>query len=303
MRRLRDGILARGENPKAEMPFLDHLEELRWRILWTLLAVILCSVAGLLLVMYFDVVDLLIRPAVQLYGDDFELVYLSPEVPFFFLLRLALTVGLVLASPVVVYQAWCFFSPALETHEKRAIIPAMLMGLVLFVAGVAMAYFLALPLTLFFFEGILSDYLTPQLTATHYFGFVVKMLLAFGIVFELPVLVLVLSVLGLITPGFLKSKRRHAIVVLLLLASFLSPGDMINVTLLMTVPLIALYEFSILLSALIWRRREGREQEADPTPPEDSVATDDDGMSDDAAPYGHGDPAQGDTDLKPEDQE
>ena len=302
MKRLRDGLLARGDNPKAEMPFLDHLEELRWRILWTLLAVIACAVIGLFLVIYYDVVELLIRPANQLYGDDFELIYLAPEAPFFLLLRLALSVGLVLASPVVVYQAWCFFSPALEAREKRAIVPAMLMGLVLFVAGVAMAYFIALPLTLRFFEGILSDILAPQLTATHYLGFVVKMLLAFGIVFELPVVVLVLSVLGLITPSFLKSKRRHAIVVLLLLASFLSPGDMINVTLLMTIPLIALYEFSILLSTMIWRGRESREEEADPTPPEDSVATDDGEASADATPYDHGDPAGGDTDLKPDDE-
>ena len=123
MRRLREGLLARGDNPKAEMPFLDHLEELRWRILWTLLAVIACAVIGLFLVIYYDVVELLIRPANQLYGDDFELIYLAPEAPFFLLLRLALSVGLVLASPVVVYQAWCFFSPALEAREKRESFP------------------------------------------------------------------------------------------------------------------------------------------------------------------------------------
>jgi len=113
---------------------------------------------------------------------------------------------------------------------------------------------------------------------------VIKLLLAFGIVFELPVVVLLLSVLGLITPRFLRSKRRHAIVAILILASFLSPGDLINVTILMMIPLVALYEFSIFLSVLMWRRRDAKTEQADAEPPEESVET---------SPYGHGDPARG----------
>ena len=296
MRRLREGLLARSDNPKAEMPFLDHLEELRWRILWSVLALIVCSVAGLVMVIYFDVVELLISPAIRVLGEDFKLIYLAPEAPFFLLLQLALAAGLVMASPVVIYQAWCFFAPALEDHEKRTIFPALLMGLVLFVAGVAMAYFIALPLALRFFSGILTNILTPEIAATPYFGFVVKLLLAFGILFELPVVVLVLSVLGVITPNFLRNKRRHAIVVILLLASILSPGDMINVTIVMTVPLIALYEFSIFLSVLVWRKRETRTQEADPSPPDDAVAADDGAVT----PYNHGDPAGGSAPAKPD---
>ena len=302
MKRLREGLLARGANPKAEMPFLDHLEELRWRILWSLLAVIVGLVAGLVLILYFDVAEILRRPAMELFGDSFQLIVLTPEGNFIFLLQLALAVGLVLASPVVIYQVWCFFAPALEAREKRAIIPALMMGLVLFILGVALAYFIVLPLALRFFVGILSDLLVPSYTATGYMSFVVRMLLAFGIVFELPVVVLILSVLGVITPKFLRTKRRHAFVAILVLASLISPGDMINVTLMMTVPLIALYEFSILLSVMIWRKRESREEEADPTPPEESVATDEGEVSADATPYDHGDPAGGDTDLKPDDE-
>lgn len=301
MRRLREGLLARSDNPKAEMPFLDHLEELRWRILWSLLALIVGGVAGLVLVIYFDVVDLLLRPALELFGEDFKLIYLAPEAPFFILLQLALAVGLVLASPVVIYQVWCFFSPALEDHEKRAIVPALFLGLVLFIAGVAMAYFIAFPLALRFFSGILTNILSPEIAATPYFGFVVKLLLAFGILFELPVVVLVLSVLGVITPQFLRNKRRHAIVAILLLASILSPGDLINVTIIMTVPLLALYEGSIFLSVLVWRKRETRTQEADPSPPDDAVAAgDDDEAGSDVTPYNHGDPAGGGAPAKPD---
>ena len=301
MRRLRDGLLAKSGNPKAEMPFLDHLEELRWRILWSLLALIVGVVAGLILVLYFNVVELLRRPATEIFGESFQLIILSPEGNFIILLQLALLVGLVLASPVLIYQVWCFFSPALEKREKRAIVPALIMGLVLFLAGVALAYFIVLPLALRFFVGILSDILVPSWTATYYLGFVVKMLLAFGIVFELPVVVLVLSVLGVITPQFLRTKRRHAFVAILILASFISPGDMINVTILMTVPLIALYEFGIFLSVLVWRKREEREREADSSPPEDSVAADGSTVRADATPYDHGDPAREETPPEPDD--
>ncbi len=316
MRRLRDGLLARSANPKAEMPFLDHLEELRWRILWSVLALVFGFVIGVVLVMYFRVFELLRRPALEIFGPDFQLQVLSPQGSFVWVLQLALLVGLVLASPVVVYQTWCFFSPALEDREKKAIVPALIMGLVLFAAGVVLAYFIVLPIALRFLSGLLSDILVPSYTANEYLGFVVKMLLAFGIVFELPVVVLVLSVLGIVTPEFLRKKRRHALVGMLVLASILSPGDMINVTFLMMVPMVALYEFSILLSALVWRNRDADDDDAgaadddagdppppeeDPSPPEDSVAAaDDDDTEADVSPYGHGDPAGGAAPAKPD---
>ena len=302
MKRLQEGLLARGENPKAEMPFLDHLEELRWRILWSLLAVIVGLGVGLAVVHYYNVIGLLIEPGREIFGEEWRLMYLAPGGGFFLYLQVSLTVGVLLAFPVIAYQGWSFFAPALEKHEKRAIIPSLYMGLFLFLAGVALAYFVALPITLRFLVGFQVESLTPNYTATGYIGFVVKLLLAFGIVFELPVVILVLSVLGVVTPTFLRTKRRHALVGMLVLASLISPGDMINVTILLTVPLVALYEFSILLSVMIWRGRESRAQEADATPPEESVATDEGEASADATPYDHGDPAGGDTDLKPDDE-
>ena len=176
-----------------------------------------------------------------------------------------------------------------------------MMGLVLFLAGVALAYVVVLPLALRFFVGILSDILVASWTATDCLGFVVKMLLAFGIVFELPLVVLVLSVLGIVTPDFLRNKRRHAFVAILPLASFISPGDMINVTILMTVPLIALYEFSIFLSVLVWRKRDAGEEEADASPPNGAVAVEDgDEAGTEVTPYNHGDPAGGSAAATPD---
>ena len=272
---LKDGLLGRsGGNPRGEMPFLDHLEELRWRILWSILAVGVFTIAGFLLVHYLQVVALLLEPGKEYLGADWQPIFLSPTDPFFLLLKLALAVGLILASPVIIYQAWAFLSPALEPHEKRTIVPALYMGLVLFAAGVAMAYYIALPISIRFLMGLLTDFMTPSIEATRYLGFVIKLLLGFGIVFELPVVILILSALGLVTPAFLRARRRHAIVIITVVASFLSPGDVVAVTILMMIPLIFLYEFSILLSVLMWKRREARENTIhEQEPPGGSIAT------------------------------
>ncbi len=133
-----------------------------------------------------------------------------------------------------------------------------------------MAYFIALPVTIRFLLIFGSEYFQPMLTAGYYLSFVTRLLLAFGVVFELPVVVMILSALGLVTPAFLRAKRRHAIVTITILASFLSPGDVIAVTVLLMAPLVVLYEVSILLSAVIYRRRENRMADVS-GPPEGAV--------------------------------
>jgi sec-independent protein translocase protein TatC len=256
-------------NSRGEMPFLDHLEELRWRILWSLVAVVVGSVVGFILVLRFGVLDLLINPFYEVMGTDEKLVFLAPTEPFFLILRVGILGGVVLVSPIIIYQIWSFLGPALEKHEKRAIIPALYMGVVLFAAGVWMSYAIALPVTLEFLLFFGEGYFDQMLQAGPYLGFVTKLLLAFGILFELPVVIMILSALGLVTPAFLRKKRRHAIVIITVLASFLSPGDVVTVTAMMMIPLVFLYEFSILLSVVITRRRKSRTIGGDP--PDGSV--------------------------------
>lgn len=256
--------MARHRNPRGEMPFLDHLEELRWRILWALLAVVGGTIVGFVLVYYFGVLELLVEPVRESHGDpNLRLIYLSPADPFFVTLKLAIYSGLILSFPIIVYQIWAFLSPALEKREKRAVIPALYLGLVLFLAGVALAYFAALPVTLDFFQNFQAQSLQGQLEINQTLGFVVKLLLAFGAVFELPVVIMALSALGLVTPAFLRSKRRHAIVLITVLASFLTPGDAITLTIMMMLPLVLLYEFGILLSVGIYRGKKKRAAEYD----------------------------------------
>jgi sec-independent protein translocase protein TatC len=254
--------MARHRNPRGEMPFLDHLEELRWRILWALIAVAVGSAIGIGLVYYFPVLDILVAPIRDAWQDpNLHLIYLSPADPFFVLLKLGIFTGLVLAFPIVVYQIWAFLSPALEKREKRAVVPALYLGLVLFLAGASLAYFLALPVTLEFFQRFFTASLEGQLEINATIGFIVKLLLAFGAVFELPVVILALSVMGLVTPAFLRAKRRHAIVLITVLASFITPGDAITLTIMMMLPLVLLYEFGILLSVGVYRGKKKRDEE------------------------------------------
>ncbi len=264
-------MLKRTANKRGEMPFLDHLEELRWRILWSLIAIVLGSVAGFVLVLEFGVLEVLLAPLEAVMGEGEKLKFFSPTEPFFLILKIGVLVGVILVSPIIVYQIWAFLSPALERHEKKAIIPSLYMGLVLFAAGVAMSYTLALPVTLRFLLFFGEEYWDPILQAGPYLGFVTKLLVAFGVLFELPVVIMILSALGLVTPDFLRRKRRHAIVIITVLASFLSPGDVVTVTVMMMAPLVLLYEFSILLSVLIYRRRARHEIGGDP--PDGAVET------------------------------
>ena len=260
------------------MPFLEHLEELRWRILWSLLAIALGAVIGFALVYHFHVLDLIIEPVRRSRDDPtFKLIYLSPADPFMIDLKLGIVVGVILAFPLVVYHAWSFLAPALEAHEKRAIIPSLYLGLFLFLAGVAMAYFLAIPMTLAFFKRFEMGVLQDQLEVGKTLAVLVKFMIAFGVAFELPVVVMLLSLVGLVTPAFLRHYRRHAIVIMTIVASVVTPGDVVSLTVILMAPLLLLYELSIYLSAVVTKRREARaaaEEEKyspDESPPPGSV--------------------------------
>jgi sec-independent protein translocase protein TatC len=242
-----------GRTPAAEMPFFDHLEELRWRLIWAILALIAGTGVGFWLASRFDLLAHLKRP-LDPYIDSAELIALSITDPFMITFQLALTLGFILAAPVIVYQMWAFFAPALTQREKRAIVPALYMGVVLFCIGVAVAYFYVLPLTAMFLAGFQTESLTLALTGTAYFGFVIRLLVAFGLVFQLPVVILILASLGLTSSKFLAAQRRYAIAIITVVAALITPGDIAS-TIFMMGPLMLLYEFSIGLTRVVERRR------------------------------------------------
>jgi sec-independent protein translocase protein TatC len=238
-----------------EMPFLDHLEELRWRIIWSLAALIVGVGLAFVLLMKIDVIGLLEGPiAPYLHGR--KLVYTHPGDPFSIVLNASMVLGVVLALPFIIYQLWAFVSPALYRHEKKVVIPLFLFATFLFLSGVALAFFVVLPLAVEWLMSFQTQALEPMITATEYFGFATSMALAFGLCFELPIVILALAALGIVTPQFLNKYRRHALVVCVIIGAFLTPGDLVWTTIAMAVPLYFLYEVSVLLTYGVYRRRQ-----------------------------------------------
>lgn len=240
------------------MPFLDHLEELRWRVLYSLLAIVVATLVGWFIVERVDVIALLIRPIAPLLPGG-KLSFTSPTEPFFITLKLAFAVGLLLASPIVVYQIWAFLAPALYERERRMVIPALSVGVLLFLGGASAGYFWVLPRALEVLFSFQRDVLAPIITANNYFGFAAQIIIAFGLMTELPLVIVILAMLGLVTPQFLVRNRRYAIVLSAVAAALLSPPDAVSMIVMM-VPLWLLYELSIVCAWIVMKRRIRRDR-------------------------------------------
>ena len=238
------------------MPFLDHLEELRWRILKSLVAVLLASLVGWVIVEYANVIGLLMRPITPLLPDG-KLKFTSPTEPFLITLKFAFVLGLVIASPVVIYQIWAFLAPALYEREKRMIVPALSVGVVLFLTGAIIAYHWLLPRVLRMLFSFQSQVFSPIITAAGYFGFAAQFMIAIGLAMELPLVVVILTALGLVTPQFLGRNRWNALAVAAVASALLAPPDAVSM-LLGIVLLMLLYEVSIWCAWVVTRRRARR---------------------------------------------
>ena len=249
------------------MPFLDHLEELRWRILKSLLGIAiafvftfwLCTGSGV------DVIAIAVAP-IQKYLHGQNLVYTGPIEPFMIQLQAAGVLAVIIAFPVVGYQVWAFLSPALSKSERKVLIPVLMGATLLFLAGIAMAVFVFVPVTMGLMEKLPHASITPMLTVSEYFSFLFSISLAFGAMFELPILILTLTAIGLVTPQFLTKYRRHAIVATLIVCEIVTPGDFIISTLMLWIPVYGLYEVSIIVSRFVYKARLKREREAELSP-------------------------------------
>jgi sec-independent protein translocase protein TatC len=226
--------------------FLDHLEELRKRILYSLVALAVGAAVGF----FFSrrVLDLLTRPVP-------ELVFLAPAEAFVVQLKVALVTGLFLASPAIFYQFWRFVRPALQKHEVKYIASAVVVSSVLFVAGVAFAYLVVVPVAMKFLLGFETPRLRAMISINQYVGTVGAFLLACGVIFQLPVMMFFLTKLGVVTPKLLMKNQRVALVLGFVVAAVLSPPDVFSQAL-MAVPLLVLFELGVLASFLAKPRRK-----------------------------------------------
>jgi sec-independent protein translocase protein TatC len=242
----------------AEMPFLDHLEELRWRIIWSLAAIVVGVVLAFVIVIKFNLLVWMQGPMLP-YLHGRRLMNTHPGGGFSIMMQTAIIIGVVIALPVIVFQAWLFLSPALHRHEKKVVLPVILGAVLLFVAGAALAWYFVLPMTLKFLTSMGDEAFDQMISANEYFGFVTSLVLAMGAVFELPIAILALSALGLVTPQFLMKFRRHAVIGSYLVAAIITPGDLFVTSVALMVPLYLLYELSIVLSWIVFRKRQKKQ--------------------------------------------
>ena len=250
-----DRHMRRINRRSPEMPFLDHLEELRWRIIWSVLAVCASVALGFYVVLHYNIIALLERPILP-YLNGHKLVATHPTDGLQLTISASMWFGCVLAFPMVLYQVWMFFSPALYPQERRLLIAALIGGVLFFVCGALFAYSVIFPMSMPWLLGLMGEALEPMITGENYFGLLFSTVLSFGLAFELPVVVMLLSAAGLVTPEFLARYRRHAIVFIVAASALLTPGDYVWSTLALSVPLYMLYELSVLVARVIWRRRK-----------------------------------------------
>jgi sec-independent protein translocase protein TatC len=241
----------------SDMPFLDHLEELRSRLLKAVVAVAICVAIGFVLVIKFDFIGLLERPILP-YLMGRKLIFTHPGDSFSIVMQVSFGLGFALAAPVLLYQLWSFLSPALYKHEKKVVIPLLVAATCLFMMGAALAYFFVLPFALKFLMEFQTAALEPMITARDYFDFATSLALSMGAVFELPILLVGLTALGIITPKQLREYRRHAAVASMAGAAIITPGDLLTTTVMLMVPLYGLYEVSIIASSFVYARKERR---------------------------------------------
>jgi len=247
-------VIDEGKDGREEMSFLDHLEELRGRLLWCLGTILVTTIIGFAITQRGGVIQFLTGPVLP-YLDSGKLAYLSPTEPILMTFKISFFVGLLLALPIIFYHFWAFLAPALLKTERTIFFPAIFFSVALFSAGVFMAFFVVMPMGLKFLLSFQTESLKPMITIREYIKFATNMSLVFGAVFELPLVIIILTKIGVVTPQTLRARRRYAVLTILVFSAVLTPADVVTM-LMMSIPLVLLFEVSLWLSALIYRKQE-----------------------------------------------
>lgn len=269
--------MSEDKSNKSEMSFLDHLEILRWHLVRSAIVILLFTILAFIFKSFvFDTVILAQKSSdfwtYQLFckfshligrGDalcmdeiSFSLINITMSGQFSIHIVTSIVAGLVLSFPYLLFELWRFISPALKKSEKKYAMVLVFSGSMLFTIGILFGYYFVAPLSVQFLGNYtVSDQVNNQITLQSFISTVTTVTLVCGLVFQLPLIVFFLSKLGLLTPEFMKKYRKHAIVVTLVLSAIITPPD-ISSQVLLTIPLLILYEFSIYISKVVVKKAE-----------------------------------------------
>lgn len=264
-----------GGTPEPEektMGLMDHLNELRWRLVRCFIA------AGVGFLLCWTVVepifDFITAPLLSALPAHGTAMYTTLPEPFFVRMFVAFVTGLFVTSPYIFYQIWAFISPGLYEEEKKGLLPIALLSAIFFIGGGVFCYFIVFPYAFNFFLGFSSEQIQAMPRITDYLDFVIKLLLAFGLIFEMPLFSFFLSRMGVITAQMMRKARRYAVLCIFIVAAILTPPDVVS-QLLMAMPMLLLYEISILVAAAFGRKKkEKKEEEEEEGTPGDPAPAD-----------------------------
>ena len=226
-----------------ELTLVEHLQELRGRVIKSVIFILIISC------FLYNLVNLLLPNLVKPVG---RLVFIAPQEAFIANIKIAFLGGLFLSSPFVLYQVWKFISVGLKPNEKKYALIFGPLSFIFFIFGASFGYFIVVPMGIRFLLGFATDFISPMITISRYISFMGTLTLTFGLVFQLPLISLFLTKIGVVTPAFLSKKRRHAIVFLFILAALLTPPDVITQCL-MVAPLLILYELGVVFSKIAYK--------------------------------------------------
>ena len=234
-----------------KMPFTGHLEELRSRLIRSFIAVGIGFAAAY--GFKEKLFQILVRPLTQVMQTGDTLIFTGLPEAFFTYLKVSLLAGIMVASPVLLYQFWMFVAPGLYRTERRVLFPIIVLSTIFFVGGALFGYFIVFPWGFKFFLGFATDHIRPMPSMKEYLSFAAKLLIAFGLCFELPLVLTGMSRLGLVSVETLKKNRKYALLLFFVGAAILTPPDVVT-QVMMALPLMVLYEISI-IGARIFKRR------------------------------------------------
>jgi len=236
----------------AKMSFLEHLDELRKRLIGCAYSLLF----GCFIAFWFvdDIEKFVMLPLYAMSGGQ-KFIYTSGFDPFMLMMKIGALAGVMIASPLVIYQLWLFISPGLYTHEKKFAVPFILFSTIFFLGGAAFSHYIAFPWAWKFFLSWQTDYMQFMPDIKPMFSTYVKMMLAFGLVFQMPTLVFFLARMGVVTGWFLVKNTKYAVLIIFIVAAVLSPGTDVVSQALMAGPMLALYGLSILVAYIFQQRK------------------------------------------------